>query len=342
MAHAGGRGRDRDADGDRERTRGPVRRGLVAPRPLLAVLTVPALLLAAACGSRAEDAAGGHAAQAVDGHHRLIVVTTTTQLTDFVHVVGGGDVEVRPVLKANVDPHDYEPTPADVDAMARADVIVKNGVGLEQWFDDTIESADPKGAIVDASQGVAIRKGSGAGETTGDPHIWHDPRNAEVMVANIARALERADPSEKATFERNRAAYTADLQRLDAHIAAEIATLGHKELVTNHDAFGYYVARYGLKFVGSVIPSFDSQAELSPRDITRLVGKIDREGVKAIFSESSLPPKTARAIGHEAGVKVVSGPDALYGDSLGPPGSAGDTYLKMEEHNTTEIVENLG
>src|SRR5207249_3393633 len=120
----------------------------------------------------------------------------------------------------------------------------------------------------------------------------------------------------------------------------KIATLpaADRKLVTNHDAFGYYVARYGLQFVGSIIPSFDTSAELSGKDISALVAKIKATGVRAIFSESSLPPKTAETIGREAGVTVVEGEGALYGDTLGPPGSAGDTYLKMEEHNTDTIV----
>jgi ABC-type Zn uptake system ZnuABC Zn-binding protein ZnuA len=117
--------------------------------------------------------------------------------------------------------------------------------------------------------------------------------------------------------------------------------LANKKLVTNHDAFGYYIDRYGLQFVGSIIPSFDTSAELSGRDIRDLVAKIKATKVKAVFSETSLPPKTAETIGREAGVKVVEGEDALYGDSLGPAGSDGDTYLKMIRHNTRTIVSNL-
>jgi len=94
-------------------------------------------------------------------------------------------------------------------------------------------------------------------------------------------------------------------------------------------------------FVGSVIPSFDSSAELSGRDLRDLVAKIKATGVKAVFSETSLPPKTAETIAREAGVKVVEGQDALYGDALGPAGSDGDTYLKMVRHNTATIVHNL-
>jgi ABC-type Zn uptake system ZnuABC Zn-binding protein ZnuA len=293
----------------------------------------------AACGGGSSAATP---ARSSSGAPLLRVVTTTTQLTDFANVIGGSDVAVYSVLKANVDPHDYEPTPADIDALARADVIVKNGVGLERWFDDTIRSASPKGRIVDASTGVTVLGGNSSDEDqSGDPHIWHNPQNAKIMVTNIAHAFAAADPAAASRFDANLASYSARLDQLDSDIAAQIATVSNKKLVTNHDAFGYYVQHYGLEFVGSIIPSLDSQAELSAADITDLVAKIKSQGVKAVFSEGSLPAKTAEAIAKEAGVKVVAGKDALYGDTLGPPGSDGDTYLKMERHNTAVIVENL-
>jgi len=268
------------------------------------------------------------------GSRRVSIVTTTTQLTDFAKVVAGDRASVYGVLKANVDPHDYEPSPADLRRMGEADVIVKNGLGLEGWFDDTIRSAGPKGQIVDASVGVELRAG-------GDPHIWHTPTNAKRMVHSIEQALERVDPANKAEYQRNEAGYAGQLDALDAEVEGEIAGLPNKKLVTNHDAFGYYIDRYGLELVGSVIPSFDTQAELSANDVRAIVGKIRSSGVKAVFSESSLPPKAAEAIGREAGVKVVVGEDSLYGDTLGPGGSDGDTYLKMIRHNTRELVVNL-
>jgi ABC-type Zn uptake system ZnuABC Zn-binding protein ZnuA len=303
-----------------------------------AVLLGLVTLAACSSGSTATGASGSSGALG----KVVSVVTTTTQLTDFATVVGGEHVKVYGVLKANVDPHDYEPSPADVDALANADVIVKNGVGLEKWFDATIASASPKGTIVDASTGTTIRQGNGTTEEAqGDPHIWHNPANAKIMAGNIEAALEKADPADAWTFRRHLADYGSQLDKLDTDIKTQIATLTNKKLVTNHDAFGYYVDHFGLDFVGSIIPSFDTSAELSAKDIADIVAKIRSTGVKAVFSESSLPPKTAEAIGQEAGVKVVAGEDALYGDTLGPPGSGGDSYLKMEAHNTRVIVENL-
>lgn len=266
------------------------------------------------------------------------VVATTTQLADFVSAVGGSHVKVRRLLAPNVDPHDFEPSPADLDALASAQVIVRNGVNLEKWFDATVTAAGAKGTVLDASQGIELRRGA-SGEA--DPHIWHNPRNAIVMVTSIERALEQAAPAAAEDLRRNLSAYTARLEQLDRDIQAQIATLSNKNLVTNHDTLGYYIDRYGLVFVGAILPSFDTSAQLSATQISDIVQKIRQTGTKAVFSESSLPAKTADAIGAEAGVKVVAGKDSLYGDSLGPAGSDADTYLKMERHNTKVIVDNL-
>jgi ABC-type Zn uptake system ZnuABC Zn-binding protein ZnuA len=272
-----------------------------------------------------------------DGAAGLRVVATTTQVADLVANVGGDRVDLVTLLKPGIDAHDYEPSPADIEAIARAELLVENGVGLESWLADIIESSGFDGPVVDASQGVRLRQVGGEP----DPHIWQDPRNAMVMAANIERGLARVEPAGAGSFRANLAAYTKELEALDAEVERQTASLASRKVVTNHDAFGYYLDRYRLELVGSVIPSFDSSAELSGRDIRDLVAAIRATGARAIFSETSLPPRTAETIGREAGVRVVTGEDALYGDALGPPGSDGDTYLKMIRHNTRAIVSNL-
>jgi zinc/manganese transport system substrate-binding protein/manganese/iron transport system substrate-binding protein len=296
--------------------------------PLLACVAV---LLAAGCGGGGRTGADG-------GSERLRVVATTTPVQDFVRVIGGDKVAMTGILKPNVDAHEFEPSPADLDAIARADVVVANGVGLEKWLDDTIRSAGFSGPVVDASKGVALRQGVGDEAGDPDPHIWHNPRNAKVMVANIAAALAAADPTDAATYRANLAAYDSQLDALDADIARRIDGLANRKLVTNHDAFGYYADRYGLEVVGSIIPSFDTSAELSGADLRKLVAKVKAAKVKAIFSEAELPPKTAETVGEEAGVRVVAGPDALYGDGLGPAGADGATYQGLMKHNTNTLV----
>jgi ABC-type Zn uptake system ZnuABC Zn-binding protein ZnuA len=301
-------------------------------RLALGLLTL-SLLLAVACGDRADSSARDAPLQ---------VVTTTTVLADFATEIGGDRVGVYGVIKPNVDAHDYEPSAKDLDAMRSAQVIVRNGVDLEAWFDDTATASGTKATVVDASTGITIRSADEQGDNEGDPHIWHDPRNAKQMVATMLAAFVAADPAGSAIYEANAARYTAELDALDAEIEAKIATLTNKKLVTNHDAFGYYVDRYGLEFVGSIIPSFESSAEVSAAELADLVDEIETQGVKAIFAESSLPSKVAKTIADEAGVKVVDGEGALYGDGLGTAKSPGGTYLAMMRHNTATIVDNLG
>jgi ABC-type Zn uptake system ZnuABC Zn-binding protein ZnuA len=299
-----------------------------------AAAAVVGAIALAGCGPDTQKADTG---AAVD------VVATTPVVADFVRNVGGDRVHVDQILKPGVDPHDYEPSPADVQAIADADVVVRSGVGLEHWLDDTVTSADFRGPVVDSSRGVAIRPGDEA-DGAGDPHIWHDPRNAEIMVADIAAALAAKDPAGAATYTSNATAYQAKISALDREDQAKIASIpdDQRKLVTNHDAFGYYCARYGITFVGSIIPSFDSAAELSGNELSDLVKKIRRTGVRAVFSESSLPPRTAETVAGEAGVQVVGGEDSLFADGLGPLDSPGGTYLGAERHNTDTIVRALG
>ncbi|MBM2617069.1 zinc ABC transporter substrate-binding protein [Actinoplanes sp. LDG1-06] len=318
----------------------------------LGIASVSVVLVGvAACGGES----GSGEAEAAGA--KLAVVATTPEVADFVRNVGGDDVAVTQIIKPNVDPHDYEPTPADIKAIGEAKVVVKNGVGLEEWLDRTIESAGFQGAVVDSSQGVTLREGGHdhgheegeeehAEEEAGeehDPHIWHNPQNAKIMVTNIEKGLAAADPGRADAFASNLAAYGKELDKLDADNEDAFAKLpaADRKLVTNHDAFGYYVDRYKLEFVGSVIPSLDTSAELSAKQLTDLVAKIKATGTKAIFTESSLPPKTAESIAQQAGVKVVGGEDALFGDSLGEPGTPEGTYLGAEKHNTEVIVAAL-
>ena len=299
-----------------------------------AVLVGVVTLALAACGG------GSGGGSAGDGG-RLAVVATTTQLADFARVIGGERVAVTGILKANVDAHDFEPSPADVDAIARARVLLENGVGLEKWLDDTIRASGFDGQRVDTSAGVTLLAGEGAEAGAKDPHIWQSAANAKLMVATIERALAATDPDGAATYKANLERYSAELDRLDADISRQVGTLTTRKLVTNHDAFNYYAKRYGLEIVGAIIPSFDTSAELSAKEINQLVARIKATGTTAVFSEASLPPQTAQTVAAEAGVKVVSGAGALYGDSLGPDGSDAATYLGMMRHNTKAIVDNL-
>lgn len=312
------------------------------------------VVVVAGCGGTATNTG----AEPGGASNRLRVIATTTPVADFARQVGGDRVQVTGLLRPNVDPHDYEPSPADVATLGRAQVVVENGLGLEAWLDDAISSSGYSGPIVDTSRGIAVRGSAGGGhegETEAehaeeghddggsDPHIWQNPQNAKTMVTAVRDAFIAADPDDAQAYRGNTDAYLGRLDALDAEVRRQIDTIPaqNRKVVTDHDALGYYFDRYGLTFVGSVIPSFDTSAELSGNQLADLVARIRAERVPAVFAQGSLPPQTAETVASEAGVEVVAGDGALYGDTLGPEGSSGDTYVRMVEHNTAAIVAAL-
>lgn len=341
-------------------------------RLLLPALAASAVLVLAGCSATATGASEDSAGE-------LRVVATTTQVADLTrNIVGGADgVTLTQLIQPNQSAHSYDPSVADLTALGAADVLVINGVGLEEWLDDAIEASGFDGVTIDSDAGISIQDGEAghdgagndvagneeaehaddaAGESTGateeaehthdggNPHIWTDVANAQAMVATIADGLVASGATHAADFEANEAAYAGQLAELDGWIRENVETVPAAErlLVSNHDAFGYFTAAYGISYVGSVIPSFDDNAEPSAAEIDALVAAISATGVQAVFSEASISPKAADTIAAEAGVAVYSGDDALYGDSLGPADSDGATYIATQLHNVRLILESWG
>jgi ABC-type Zn uptake system ZnuABC Zn-binding protein ZnuA/ABC-type Mn2+/Zn2+ transport system permease subunit len=311
-----------------------VRALLGAPRGAAIATTLAALaLLVAGCGSGSGDGDPG----------KLDVVATTTQLGDFVRNVGGQAVEVDQILQPNSDPHDYEPRPSDVEGAASAELVFASGDDLDAWVDQVVSDSGSDAEVIDLGAKVPTRL---AGESSGeeaskyDPHWWHDPRNVEAAVRQIESALVAVDPSHKAAFRRNADAYLSELKALGRGIAKCIDSVpaSQRKLVTDHDAFGYFANRYGIEVVGAVIPSQTTQAQASAKDLSELAQTIEAENVKAVFPESSLSPKVAEAIARQTGASTAY---TLYGDTLGPEGSNGETYVGMEEANADAVVRGL-
>ena len=296
------------------------------PRRLLLLMSLAVLLLAVAgCGSSSTRPG------------TIKVVATTTQLGDMVRQIGGDAVDVHQILRANTDPHDYEPRPRDIQETADAKVVVTSGDGLDHWIGEVMDNAGGSPAVLDASAGQPVRRPGEDGEGT-DPHWWHDPRNVEHAIGRIRDALVQAEPGKRAAIERGAAAYLSKVKAMDAGIARCFARVpaAQRKLVTDHDAFGYFVARYGIAVVGAVIPSQTTQAQPSAGDLAKLVSTIRREHVTAVFPESSINSKLADAIARETG---ATADHELYGDTLGPAGSAGDTYISMERANADAMVQ---
>jgi ABC-type Zn uptake system ZnuABC Zn-binding protein ZnuA len=296
----------------------------------LAATVLLAALLLAACdvGPSSPPAAGG----------KPLVVATTPILRSMAQAVAGDVADVRSILPLGADPHEFDPKPNDVAAISNSALVLKNGLKLDDWIDRIIQNAGGSRPIVTVSEGAALRKGDSA-EPLGDPHIWFDVTNAMTMTRNIRDGLVKADAPHEAQYTANAEAYLVKLKELDEYIKAQIGALPEdkRKIVTNHDAFGYYVARYGLTYVGAVIPSMSTQAQPSAGEVAALTRKIKDQSVKAIFVEQGINPSLAQQIARDAGVKVV---DTLYADTLAAEGPA-STYEGMMRFDTETIVSAL-
>lgn len=267
-----------------------------------------------------------------DSGDKLRVVATTIQITSLTRQVAGDKIELTGLIPAGADAHEFEPTASNLTAIEGADLILKNGIGLDDWLDDTL-SANNDADVVTVTEGITLRKGEEQGEVVDDPHVWHDPDNDKIMVDNIAAALGRIDPGNTKFYEDAAAAYKGvldDTKRQIQRIIAEIPRPDRK-LVTNHDAFGYFANAFGLEIVGAVIPSLSTGSEPSAQDTADLLDTIAREHVKAIFAESSVNASLATTLAEDAHVKIV---DDLYGDSLSDPCPLGDIGPSPDCPNT--------
>ena len=242
---------------------------------------------------------------------------------DLVENVGGEAVAVTTLIGPGVDAHTYDPAPADLVVLTKADVVFENGLGFEPWLDRFFASAQPPGARVVVTEGITPREASEDDHMRGeeqpeedgaqehgqfDPHVWHDVANVIVMVGNIRDALVAADPARAELYEANAAAYIAELEALDASIREQVGTLPaeRRKLVTSHDTFGYFADAYGFDVLGTALGSLSTEAgDPSARDIATLITQIEEAGVPAIFAENVANPDLMESIAAEAGVELA-------------------------------------
>ena len=265
----------------------------------------------------------------------LKVVATTTVFADIIRNVAGDRATVISIIPAGAGPEDYEPKPDDARKLADADLIVSNGVGLDDFLDQLIEAAGEGGA-------TRLVLGEGIPTITVDgepnPHFWLDPNLvATHYVPAISAALTKLDQSDAATFTTNASAYVAQVQAMDSANKAKIETIpvANRKLVTFHDAFPYFAAHYGFDVVGVILANVGQEPTAS--ELAALVETVRAAHVKAVFSEAQFSPELAKTLAEEAGITTVV--TTLYNDALGPPPT--DSYLRMMEWNVDEIVKAL-
>lgn len=303
-------------------------------RLILGCISVLAIV-AAGCGGDDEPAGGG--SEGGGSAAKLPVVATTMQLQDFTRQVGGERVEVTGILGPEAEPHEYQPTPEDADAISEAEVVVENGANLDEWLDDLLQNAGSQALRVTAADGIELLPTEEEG-FPGDPHVWHDPSGAKRMVDNVAAGLTAADPEGRATYEANADAYKGELDAMAAEINAMFEPVPQEErnLVTTHDAFGYFARAYDVDIVGSVLPTVTTESEPSARQVRQLVEEIRSEDVQVIFTEEAVDPQLERQVAQEAGAQVST---SLYADVLGDEGSGAETFIDAELANARAMLE---
>ncbi|MEZ5075103.1 MAG: metal ABC transporter substrate-binding protein [Solirubrobacterales bacterium] len=264
------------------------------------------------------------------------IVVTTPQAADMARNVAGGAASVTQILPANADPHEYEPRPSDAAALATADLIVRSGGEVDAWLDQLIDASGSDAPVLTLADHVRLIDGPDGA----DPHWWQDPRNGILAVAAIRSKLDENDPARARRFDSGARRYTAELQRLDAAIAACVdrVPVAERKLVTGHDALDYFARRYRIALIGAAIPALSTQAQASAGETADLVGMIRSAGVRAVFPEAGVSAGLEESIAGEAGVGVGG---ELWADTLGPAGSAAATYAGSLAANARTVVAGL-
>jgi len=283
-----------------------------------------ALLAATLAGCNAAGGGGSVSGQPSDTD-AIDVVATTTVFADLVRQVGGPHVRVSSLVPPGGEVHTFDPTPADIARVADADLVVMNGLGLDDWVADLAADSGSKAPL--------LRLGEAVGAATDNPHLWMDVRNGNRYAVRIGDELARIDAGNATSFGDLTTAYTQRLTELDGWARQQIAAVPdeRRKIVSFHDALPAFAAAYGLEIVGTVIdaPGQDPSAG----EIAGLIDEIRASGASALFGEAQFNPELATTIAQEAGIAVVTD---LHTDSLGDPPA--DTYEGMIAADVEKVV----
>lgn len=271
----------------------------------------------------------------------LNVVATFSILGDFAKNVGGDRVSVTTLVGPNGDTHVYTPTPSDAKKITDAKLVIVNGLGLEGWLPRLIKSSGGKAVTVIATKGIAARKvadGHDHGPGDADPHAWQSVTNAKIYAANIRDALIAADPAGADAYKANAASYLDKLDALDREIRAMVAKIPpeRRSVISTHNAFGYFAAAYGIKFIAP--QGVSTESEPSARDIAAIITQIRKQKIPAVFLENVSDPRLMRRIAAETGANIGG---TLYSDSLTDEKGPAPTYIDMVRHNIKALTSAL-
>lgn len=273
-------------------------------------------------------------------------VASFSILGDFLREIGGNFLSLETIVGPEADAHAFSPAPSDAQKLARARFVVLNGLGFEGWMPRLIRASGFRGTEIVASRGIATIKaqghahghGHGHAHDDADPHVWQDPRRAQTMVRTIAEGLARADREAAEAYRMAAARYIGTLEALDAWVEAQFATIprARRRIVTSHDAFGYFGARYGIDFLSP--QGLSTRSEPSAQGVARLVQQIRRDRIAALFIEGGANPRVLEQVAAESGARIGG---KLYADALSRADGPAPSYVEMIRHNTRMMAEAL-
>jgi zinc/manganese transport system substrate-binding protein len=264
------------------------------------------------------------------------VASLSTITTDLAKQIGGNHVTVQGIIKAGIDPHEFEPTPGDVKKVADANLVLLTGKGMEGYLSKLEEAAGGSPKFVNVGKEIPSLTMTEQGKKVEDPHWWHSVENMKGASRVVAEAFDKADPANAASYDKNESAYLSKLDELERWIRVKLAELPHdrRKLVTSHDALGYFARDYG--FTIYPVKGVSTAEDPSSQHVKEIIGVINEQGVKAIFFENIENPRAVQQIADETGAKAGG---SLYSDGLGE--TEGNTYDSMMRHNASAIVEGL-
>lgn len=261
----------------------------------------------------------------------LRVVTSFSILADMAKNVGGDLITVIPLVGPEQDIHTYQPTPNDLKTLAAADIIFLNGLGLEGWIERLIPASGTRARVVVLTTGMQSRimysvKG------IPDPHAWQNLSNGRIYIHNIADALEKAMPDQTRTIYAHAVSYDTRLTQLDQFVKSQLAPIptNQKVIVSNHDAFTYFSAAYGIRFLSPI--GTNTEAEPSASNVALIISQIRNLGIRKIFMEGTTSSKLIEQIAEESGAKIGG---KLYADTLSGPNGPAATYIGMFQNNVS-------
>ena len=279
---------------------------------------------------------------------KKVIVASTTQIADFARQIAGDRMIVHSILAPGADPHTYQPTPDDVQMVIGADLCLENGMHLEgkNWMATLAKDAGKP--IVTTTVGIKPLEIDTEGEMVADPHAWFSPKNVAVYVNNIVKGFIELDPEGRANYEARAQLFLQQLRVLDSWIRQQVNRIPTQRriLVTTHDAFNYFCTEFKFNannnFLSIAPVGWSTGAEvgggMTPERRRMVVQSIKESGAPAIFVETTINPKQIREIAKETGVAIGG---ELYSDSMGPEGTAGETYIGMMRENMLLIVNAL-